>query len=79
MSRDKRDQRDPEQLGRVIQQIRLAEPTLPLHKAVDLHSHPGGEMFGVLDYDGGGVMSADPALHHSKTPQHIDLWDGGAS
>jgi hypothetical protein len=63
--RDRRDQRDPQKLG---------EAYLAHRKA----GHPPGyaallAQEGCPDYDGSGPMANDPAEHHSKTPQTVDL------
>ena len=61
MSRDLRDQRDPQKLGELISTYRqLSDGSAPWGILV---------VAPVPDYDDGGHISNDPALHHSKTPQ----------
>ena len=66
--------RDPEKLGRAILALREAGAGVPLARLVDTHR---SSLRSVPAYTDGGVISSDPARHHSKTPQNIDLWDGG--
>ena len=86
-----RDQRDPQALGNYLLWCRAERsfkaPTLSV--AYDAHAPEfwaaGGpfKVDGIThklvpDYDGGGLMSNDPALHHSKTKQNAPVEsDGG--
>jgi hypothetical protein len=74
----KRDQRDPQLVGHKLIAIRAyldreGATRLPLSRLADMNG------LHVPDYDGSGPMSNDPAAHHSKTPQDVQLEsDGGA-
>ena len=71
-----RDQRDPQMLGDVLLMERKRTPKKKLAAVYD-QNYP--VMLRVPDYDGSGVMSADPAEHHSKTPQDVpDDWGDSA-
>lgn len=64
-----RDLRDPAKLGEAY--LHARGKGLDIDLSVNLPARP---------YTDDGVMSADPANHHSKTPQNIgDLDDGGTS
>ena len=61
MTKDTRDQRDPQKLGQLISTYRqLSDNEAPWDLLVNTP---------VPNYDDGGHISNDPALHHSKTPQ----------
>lgn len=60
-----RDMRDPAALGKTLLLLASADGTPP-SAAYDRHARL---LERVAAYDGGGLMSNDPALHHSKTPQ----------
>lgn len=78
----KRDLRDPQALGdkllgeakRVREAFGLSRAQAPLSQVYDLHvAH-----LDVPDYDAGGLMSSDPAQHHSKVRQDAYVEsDGG--
>ena len=73
--RDTRDLRDPEKLGRRIlsEREKIKPRRARLSKVIDRLP-----LASVADYDGGGVMSSDPAKHHSRTPQtQLVESDGG--
>lgn len=69
-----RDLRDPQALGtRILRERKLLDPHAPLSQIIDALP-----LAGVPDYDGGGLMSNDPAKHHSKTKQDAYVEsDGG--
>jgi hypothetical protein len=70
--RDRRDQRDPQKLGEMLRAGEFRTKGQPLSQYMDGHARA---IFAheVPDYDGSGPMSNDPAEHHSKTPQTVDL------
>ena len=68
--KDTRDNRDPESLGKMIL-LEAKEKGLRVSQAADLAY--AGRLGWVPAYKGGPYMSADPAEHHSKTPQSVDL------
>lgn len=62
-----RDLRDPQALGEAYRTFRNAGISIDMAVAIP-----------VEDYDGGGLMSNDPAKHHSKTKQDAPVEsDGG--
>jgi len=74
-----RDIRDPQKLGeKLLQDIMAVRETFdPSAKASDVYDLQTGT-YPHASYEDGGVMSSDPSLHHSKTPQKIgNLYDGG--
>lgn len=71
-----RDQRDPQALGERIENHRAAMS--PWHRERGLSQYIDVMDLSVPDYDGGGLMSNDPALHHSKVKQDAYIEsDGG--
>lgn len=77
-----RDLRDPRALGErllgdagaVRGSFGLSAGQAPLSQVYDLHV----QHLDIPDYDGGGLMSNDPAKHHSRTPQDAYVEsDGG--
>lgn len=71
-----RDLRDPQALGERIEKHRAA--MAPWHREQPLSQYIDVMDLAVPDYDGGGLMSNDPALHHSRTPQtQLVESDGG--
>lgn len=57
-----RDLRDPQKMGEWY--LKLRANGMPIEEAVEV---------GVAPYENGPFISSDPAEHHSKTPQNIDL------
>lgn len=72
--KDTRDLRDPQALGKALLLWRVDFGDMSLSECYDI---PGFEPYFIPHYDGSGFMSADPAEHHSKTPQNIDLQEPG--
>ena len=77
-----RDLRDPQALGSKLladaksarNSYELSREQAPLSQVYDLHV----QYLEIPDYDGGGLMSNDPAKHHSKTKQDAYIEsDGG--
>ena len=69
-----KDNRDPQLLGEEVLALRdstSAPDSVKLSEIVDAVRPRWLES--VPDVDGSGPMSADPAQHHSKTPQTEDL------
>jgi hypothetical protein len=69
-----RDQRDPQKLGeKLLGDARAARETyrtdIPLSEVYVAHI----QYLDIPDYDGSGPMANDPAKHHSKTPQTVNL------
>lgn len=68
-----KDRRDPQALGEKLlgdarsarDAYELSREQAPLSQVYDLHV---GHLE-IADYDDGGLMSNDPAQHHSRTPQ----------
>jgi hypothetical protein len=72
-----RDLRDPQQLGEEI--IALRAETHRKHKTTDVVDRYPHALEAVPDYDDLGMISNDPAQHHSRTRQDIPVVsDGGA-
>lgn len=70
-----KDLRDPQALGETLLLYRSGAPLASLSQEADRHVWM---LSRVPDYDGGGLMSNDPALHHSRTPQtQLVESDGG--
>lgn len=64
-----RDLRDPQKLGEIYLDVR--SKGIAIETAI---------LMPVEDYENGKYISADPARHHSKTPQNLgNLDDGGSS
>lgn len=77
-----KDLRDPQSLGgklfaarqAVREAYELSPEQAPASQVYDLHV----QHLDIPDYDGGGLMSNDPAKHHSKTKQDAYVEsDGG--
>lgn len=79
---DLRDLRDPQALGEKLlgdaktarDSFEMSREQAPLSQVYDLHV----QHLEIPDYDGGGLMSNDPAQHHSGTKQDAYIEsDGG--